>query len=123
MAVITIAGRNVSGYVTIQPFVSQKIRSESISYALNGSMLIDRVGNPKKRITVTVGSMPAQVWASVKQDIKEPSFAVAFNDGFSDVVSGNFHLMSEIPDNYIYFGGSSGNPTTVGGFSLEMEEV
>lgn len=113
----------MSGYVTIQPFVSQKIRSESISYALNGSMLIDRVGSPKKKITVTVGSMPAQIWANVKRDIKEPSFAVTFNDGFSDVVDGTFHCMSEIPDSYIYFGDDNDDPTTVGGFSLEMEEV
>ncbi len=123
MATITIAQYDISAYATIQPYVTQKIRSESITYALNGSMLVDRVGQPKKKITVTVGSMPVTLWNTIKSVLSGASFSVVFNDGNTNVVNGTFHCMSEIPDNYIYFGQSASDPTLVGGFSLEMEEV
>ena len=123
MASITIGTYDVSGYVTTQPYATQKIRSESVSYALDGSMLIDRVGSPKAKITIAVGSMPRSVWDGLKAVLQTAAFAVAFNDGQSNVITGTFHCMSEIPENYIYFGDSMADPSLVGGFSLELEEV
>jgi hypothetical protein len=86
-------------------------------------MLIDCVGQPKKKLTVTIGSMPVTMWRTIKSILAGASFSVVFNDGSTNVVNGTFHCMSEIPDNYIYFGQSASDPTLVGGFSLEMEEV
>lgn len=118
MTTVTIGGINIGGYV-LPPTVRQQVRSESIAYALDGSVLKDRIGTAKLAMTLQFGLMPIMTWQALKAVLAAASFQVVFSD--TEGWTKTFHCASELPTPYIVSPESTN--ATVGGFSLEIEEV
>lgn len=87
---IKIDGTAIDAYI-LPPETDLEYRARSVMYALNGDVHEDRLGEPKKLLTLTFPRCPSTVWEPLKNKLKQKEIPVTGGVG-SMSVEGTYHL-------------------------------
>lgn len=111
---VKIGETDISKYIT-PPNIADTYRAQSVAQTLNGSLVVDRIGGTKKRITVMFPLLPLAKWEEIKALILPISFSVSV-----DSAAYTMHLDGEIPTPIKF---AAGDDVMCGEISLTFEEM
>lgn len=89
---LSIDNTEVDEYI-LPPQCDLVYRSRSVRYALDGSAYEDRLGNPKKRLTLTFVRCPELFWEAMKRSLQKEIIVVSGGVGGFDL-AGSYRLLS-----------------------------
>lgn len=114
---ILLGNTNISSVVT--SFIrTQSCRAENVTYTVNGTSKIDRMGGFKTTINLAFGDISTSEWRTICALLKALPIAVTVTD--NDTLTYSMHLAAELPETYVY---SDSEGDHVIGATAVLEEI